>query len=102
MIEAAHICVAMSAGKLACHCEALPPPTPPMPPTPEPVLEDEAETVFGWEMPGRNRGRRMEMLSLVSSQVEVLPELLLPGEAESPVQTLTAGAGLAAWRCFAN
>lgn len=44
--------------------EALPPPTPPMPPTPEPVLEDE---------------------------VEVLPELLLPGEAESPVQTLTAG-----------
>ena len=42
------------------------------------------------------------MLSLVSSQVEVLPELLLPGEAESPVQTLTAGAGLAAWRCFAN
>ncbi|CAE6968275.1 unnamed protein product [Symbiodinium sp. CCMP2592] len=45
--------------------EALPPPTPPMPPTPEPVLEE--------------------------AEVEVLPELLLPGEAESPVQTLTAG-----------
>mmetsp|Transcript_24074 Transcript_24074/g.56679 ORF Transcript_24074/g.56679 Transcript_24074/m.56679 type:complete len:348 (+) Transcript_24074:42-1085(+) len=45
--------------------EALPPPTPPMPPTPEPVQEE--------------------------AEVEVLPELLLPGEAESPVQTLTAG-----------
>ena len=34
----------------------------------------------------------LEMLPR-ASQVEVLPELLLPGEAESPVQTLTAGAG---------
>ncbi|CAE7485163.1 unnamed protein product [Symbiodinium natans] len=45
--------------------EALPPPTPPTPPMPEPTV--------------------------VADEVEVLPELLLPGEPDPPAEALTAG-----------